>query len=420
MEVFHVLSLLLVISAILSWVNHRYVGLPTTIGVMVIALVISLALQLASLFGLSVEASIVRILEEVDFSHTLLDVLLAFLLFAGALHVNIGDLASQKWIIGGLATIGVLVSTLLVAGMTLLVGNVLGLELPFLHCLLFGSLIAPTDPIAVMGILKQANAPKSLETKIAGESLFNDGVGVVIFSVLLAIAVGSGGHGGEMDAASIATLAAKEILGSAVIGLSCGYVAYRLMKSVDNYHVEVLITLALCVGVYSMAASVHSSGPLAVVMAGLLIGNTGRRYAMTPKVIEHVDTFWELVDEILNVLLFVLVGMEVLIIPFQGNYILAGLISIPLVLLARLVSVGGAVKLLARWRTFSPHAVKIMTWGGLRGGISVALALMIPETIASRDVILTMTYIVVVFSIGVQGMTIGRLLKLIPKTSEDA
>ena len=412
MEVFNVLSLLIVISALLSWVNHRYVGLPTTIGVMVIALAISLGLQVASLLGFSVEAEVVSFLTAVDFSHALLDVLLAFLLFAGALHVNTGDLADHKWIISGLATIGVIVSTMLVAGLTLLLTRALGLDVPFLHCLLFGALISPTDPIAVMGILKKAGAPKSLETKIAGESLFNDGVGVVVFSVLLTLAAGSavGGHV-DLDVMGILELGAIEILGSAVIGLTCGYLAFHMMKSVDNYHVEVLITLALCVGVYTLAASVHSSGPLAVVMAGLLIGNTGRRYAMTPKVIEHVDTFWELVDEILNVLLFVLVGMEVLIIPFEGNHLLAGVIAIPLVLLARFVSVGGAVSILSKRRTFSPHAVKIMTWGGLRGGISVALALMIPADLASRNLILTMTYLVVVFSIGVQGLSIGSLLR---------
>jgi len=417
MEVFQLLSLLLVISALLSWVNHRFVGLPTTIGVMVIALAVSLGLQLASLLGLAVDDAVVRLLEAVDFSHALLDVLLAFLLFAGALHVNIGDLANQKWIISGLATIGVIVSTALVAGLTYLLGQALGIDLPVLHCLLFGALISPTDPIAVMGILKKAGAPKSLETKIAGESLFNDGVGVVLFSVLLALAVGGGAGGhADLDATGILELAAVEILGSLVIGLTCGYLAYRMMKSVDNYHVEVLITLALCVGVYSLAASVHSSGPLAVVMAGLLIGNTGRRYAMTPKVIEHVDTFWELVDEILNVLLFVLVGMEVLIIPFEGRYLVAGLVAIPLVLLARFVSVGGAVAILRKRRSFSPHVVKIMTWGGLRGGISIALALMIPAELASRNLILTMTYLVVVFSIGVQGLSIGRLLRMTTKS----
>ncbi len=419
MEVFQLLSLLIVIAAALSWVNHRYIGLPTTIGVMVIALAISLGLHVASAFGFSVEASVVELLQKVDFSSTLLNVMLAFLLFAGALHVNIGDLANQKWIIGGLATIGVMVSTALVAGLTALLTSALGLDVPFLHCLLFGALISPTDPIAVMGILKKANAPKSLETKIAGESLFNDGVGVVVFSVLLMLAAGGGasghGDGGELGLGAILELGAVEVLGSMVIGLTGGYLAFRMMKSVDNYHVEVLISLALCMGVYSLAASVHSSGPLSVVMAGLLIGNTGRRYAMTPKVIEHVDTFWELIDEILNVLLFVLVGMEVLIIPFEGNYLLAGLIAIPLVLFSRLVSVGGAVALLRNRRTFSPHAVKIMTWGGLRGGISVALALMIPADLSSRNLILTMTYLVVIFSIGVQGLTIGKLLRLTTK-----
>jgi len=437
MDPFHLLSLVLVAAALLAWVNHRFVHLPTTIGVMVIALGLSLALQGLRLAGLDVETPVETLLERIDFSHALLDIMLAFLLFAGALHVQIDDLLGQKWIISGLATLGVLVSTLLVGGMVFYAADAFGMPLPFLPCLVFGALISPTDPIAVMGILKQAGAPKSLETKIAGESLFNDGIGVVLFAVLVRIATGAGGHGEEhaADAAAggatpaimspgpsdIAALVGIEVVGAIALGLLFGWIVFRMLRSVDNYQVEVLLTLALCAGVYSLADSLHSSGPLAVVVAGLLIGNTGRRYALSEKTAEHVDTFWELIDEILNVVLFLLIGMEVLVLDFtDGSRLLMGLLAIPLVLAARFLAVGGAVSMLRRRRAFTPHAVKIMTWGGLRGGISVALALSLPTTLEGRGLFLVMTYVVVVFSIVVQGLTIGRLIGMVPAEASGA
>lgn len=419
MEAFQIAALLLVVAAVVAWLNHRYVGLPTTIGVMLVALAISLGLQGMHALGLPVKEPVVELLHEVDFSHALLDVMLAFLLFAGALHVDIGDLLGNRWIIGGMATLGVAASTFLVAGLFYLVANAAGAEISFLHAMLFGALISPTDPIAVLGILKSANAPRPLAAKIAGESLFNDGIGVVVFTVLVALA--GAGHAGEaLDATGILELFAVEVLLSLVLGVGAGYTAYRMLRSVDGYHVEVLITLALCVGVYALAASLHSSGPLAVVAAGLLIGNTGRRYAMSPKVVEHVDTFWELIDEILNVVLFVLVGMEVLLVPFEPSFLWVGVVAIPLVLFARFLAVGSAVTLLRRVRTFVPHTIKIMTWGGLRGGISIALALMLPVDLAARDLILTATYVVVVFSIVVQGLTVGKLVKLVPRDEATA
>ncbi len=429
MDPFHLLSLTLVTAALLSWLNHRFIRLPTTIGVMIIALVMSLGLQGFRLVGLDVETPVESLLERIDFSHALLDIMLAFLLFAGALHVQIDNLLGQKWIITGLATVGVLVSTLLVGGMVFYAADAFGTPLPFLTCLVFGALISPTDPIAVMGILKQAGAPKSLETKIAGESLFNDGIGVVLFSVLVTVAMASGGEATAVDVAAggatpaihppgasdIAALVAVEVVGAIVLGLLFGWITFRLLRSVDNYQVEVLLTLALCTGVYSLADALHSSGPLAVVVAGLLIGNTGRRYALSKRTAEHVDTFWELVDEILNVVLFVLIGMEVLVLDFtDGSRLAMGLLAIPLVLAARFLAVGGAVSMLRRRRVFTPHAVKIMTWGGLRGGISVALALSLPTTLEGRELFLVMTYVVVVFSIVVQGLTIGRLIAMIP------
>jgi CPA1 family monovalent cation:H+ antiporter len=415
MDAFQLISLLLVVAALFSWVNHRFIKLPTTVGVMLVSLGMSLALILLDALGFGLRGPAMRLVEELDFDHALLDIMLAFLLFAGALHIKLDDLFGQKWVISILATVGVLVTTGLVGALLFFASGVLGIDLPFMHCLLFGALIAPTDPIAVLSILKSAGAPKSLETKIAGESLFNDGIGVVVFAVLLqVVAPSGGGHEVSVDASFIAIFFAQEVLGSVLLGFAAGWLTYRMLKTVDNYQVEVLLTLGLCMGLYALATALHSSGPLAVVVAGLHVGNTGRAFAMSETTRRHIDTFWELIDEILNVLLFVLIGMEVLILDFEGGVVALGLLAIPLVLLARFLSVGGTVRLLGRVRRFTPKAIQIMTWGGLRGGISIALALSIPPQVASRGTLLTMTYLVVVFSIVVQGLTMGRLIRSIP------
>ena len=404
MSLFEIAAILITLAALFSYFNERYVGMPTTIGLMFISLVISLGLIAMANIGLDVESRAESVLREIDFSELLLHGMLAFLLFAGALHVNLGDLLQQKWIISSLATAGVLISTLIVAFLTWILLRSLGLELPFIYCLLFGALISPTDPIAVLGILKNANAPKTLETKITGESLFNDGVGVVIFIVLLEIV--RGGH--DLDPAHVLLFFLQEAVGGAVFGLATGFLVYWMLKSLDNYPVEILLTMALVTGTYALAETLHLSAPIAVVVAGLLIGNQGRALAMSEKTCEHLDSFWELVDEILNAVLFVLIGLEILVLQFNVSYLLAGLAAIPIVLAARWVSVGIPITLLKLRRDFSPNVVKIMTWGGLRGGISVALALSLPSG-AERDVILAVTYTVVVFSILVQGLTIKWL-----------
>lgn len=275
-----------------------------------------------------------------------------------------------------------------------------------IYCLLFGALISPTDPIAVLGILKKAGVPESLETKITGESLFNDGVAVVVFLIFLEIATGT--H--EITAALILGLFVKEALGGVIFGLLIGWIAYWMLKSIDNYQVEVLITLALVTGGFALADALHISGPIAIVVAGLLIGNHGRLLAMSDTVRDHLDTFWELVDEVLNAVLFVLLGLEVLVLTFTREYFIAGIALIPLLLMARFISVGWPVLILKRFRTFSPHVIKILTWGGLRGGISVALALSLPPG-KYREAILSITYMIVTFSIIVQGLTIGRLVQ---------
>ncbi len=406
MELFDILAIVISLTAGFAYLNHRFIGLPVTIGVMVIALLASLLLQIIDLVGFHVGDHAARWLSTIDFNATLLHGMLSYLLFAGALHVKLDDLHDQKWTIGTLATVGTVVSTFLVGTITWWVLGLLGVDLPFIMCLVFGALISPTDPIAVLGILKNAKAPKSLEVKITGESLFNDGVGVVIFLVLAEIATGT--H--EPTADHIVGLFAQEALGGTIFGLALGALGYGLLKSIDQYQVEVIITLALVTGGYALANALHLSGPIAIVVAGLVIGNQGRKFAMSEKTREHLDVFWELLDEILNAVLFVLIGLEVLVLTFTQEYLLASLALIPLILLCRLVAIGLPMIMLRRVRVFTPGAVWLMTWGGLRGGISVALALSLP-TSPERDVILAITYAVVVFSIVVQGLTMEKLVK---------
>jgi CPA1 family monovalent cation:H+ antiporter len=406
MKLFHILSILISLSAVFSYINYRFLKLPTAIGLMLIAMLASLALLILGPITQNLEEQVAVLLQTVDFDETLLHGMLSFLLFAGALHVNLADLAKQRWVIAVLATAGVLGSTFMVGYMAYWGSALLGLEIPLVYCLLFGALISPTDPIAVLGILTKAGAPKTLETKITGESLFNDGVAVVVFLVLLGIATG----GEEASAWSIAGLFMQEAVGGALYGLGIGALAYWMLKRVDNYTVEVLITLALTTGGYALAERLHLSAPIAIVVAGLLIGNHGRTFAMSEKTREHLDNFWELVDEILNAVLFVLIGMEVLVLAYREEYLLAGLLAIPVTLIARLVAVGVPIGIMRRYRPFSPLVVSIMTWGGLRGGISVALALSLPPG-AVRDTLVTVTYIVVAFSILVQGLTVAPLVR---------
>jgi len=407
MSLLDVAAILISLTALFSYINCRYIKLPTAIGIMLISLCVSIVIVVLGKlgFGQIFEYS-QNLLNNIDFNVTLMQGMLSFLLFAGALHINLADLAKQKWVIGGLATFGVILSTFLIGTATWYLLALLNIDMSFIYCLIFGALISPTDPIAVIGILKTAGAPKTLETKIAGESLFNDGIGVVVFIVLLGIA--TGGH--EVEAGHILLLFLEEAIGGIVFGLIIGAIAYWMLRNVDNYQVEILITLALVMGGYALANFIHTSGPIAVVVAGLLIGNHGRLLAMSDHTREHLDTFWELIDEILNAVLFVLIGLEVLVLTFSSDYLLAALALIPIVLISRFICVGIPVSLLKLRREFSPGAIKVMTWGGLRGGISVALALSLPAG-TERDIILAITYVIVIFSISVQGLTIGKLIK---------
>lgn len=406
MSLFEIFALVLSLAALFAYINERLFRLPNTIGIMLIGLLMSVVLVIAGQFWPGLDDSARSLLKQIDFDQTVLQGMLSFLLFAGALHVNLNDLIDQKWVVGLLATLGVMISTVLVGLMTWGLSQLLGLNLSLLHSMVFGALISPTDPIAVLGILKKLGAPKDLETMITGESLFNDGVGVVVFLVLAGIA-----FGGESASVSHAfELFAVEALGGAVFGLVLGYLCYLALKSIDNYHIEVLISLATVAGGYALAAALHLSGPIAIVIAGLFAGNQGRRLAMSEVTRRRLDDFWELIDEILNAVLFLLIGLEVLVLSFEGRFLLAGLLAIPLILMIRSFAVGVPMMLLRWKRRFPNGAVPILTWGGLRGGISVALALSLPD-IAARDAILTMTYLVVAFSIIVQGLTIGKLIK---------
>jgi len=408
MNILDTAALLITIAAVFSYFNYRFIKLPTTIGLMLVSLVFSMILLIAGEMGFSgVKNFAANVLQHIDFNTTLMQGMLSFLLFAGALHVNLSDLAKQKWVIASLASVGMLTSAFLVGTATWYILGMLSINMSYIYCLLFGALISPTDPIAVLGILKTAGAPKTLETKIAGESLFNDGIAVVVFIVLLGLATSSE----PITAGHIALLFLEEAVGGVVYGLLIGWITFLMLKSVDNYQVEVLLTLALVMGGYALATAIHVSGPIAMVVAGLLIGNHGRVLAMSEKTREHLDTFWELMDEILNAVLFVLIGLELLILTSVDDYIIAALIMIPVTLLARLISVSIPISLLKLKREFSPNVIKVLTWGGLRGGISVALALSLPLG-EQREVILSMTYVIVVFSIAVQGLTIKRLIKM--------
>ncbi len=415
MNLFDVISVLVVLAALFGFLNRRYLKLEATVGMMLIALISSLVLvTLHRLFpDLGVVSAIRNYVTNIDFNKALMEGMLGFLLFAGALHVDLDFFAQKKWAIASLATVGLLISMTVVGFASLFLFGVLGFEVSLIACLVFGALISPTDPIAVMGTLKTLDAPPSLHAKIAGESLFNDGVAVVVFTSLVALLGVSGGahgeHSGDMNSGALALLFLQETGGGILLGLFAGYVAYRMMLSIDAYSVEVIITLALVMGCYSLARFLHLSGPIAVVCAGIFVGNRGRALAMSETVVDYLEKFWELIDEMLNAILFLLIGVEVLVIAFSLTSLAAGIACIGIVLCARLISVSVPITLMRKRTEFSPGVVRILTWAGLRGGISVALVLSLPP-IPEKPLLVTCTYVVVLFSIIVQGLTIRRVL----------
>ena len=413
MTLFDVLAVLMVLAATFGWVNDRYIRLPITVAVMAMGLALSLALIALSLVYPPIKVDAERLLAAIDFDQLLLHGALGFLLFAGALHIEFGDLREHRVSIGVLAVLGTLLSTAIVGGLCWLFTGFLGLDLTPLHCLLFGALISPTDPIAVMGMLKSLGAPRHLEIQIAGESLFNDCAGVVIFLALLQFVRRPMSDGGDL-ALGVLVLVAREVLGGAAFGLLLGLVAYWMLKRIDNYQVEILISLALVTAGYAWAERLHVSAAIATVAAGLLVGNQGRAFAMSERTRQHLDTFWELIDEVLNALLFVLLGLEVLALTLRREYIVAGVLAIPAVLLARFVATGLSIQLVRAVTSPAPHTVKLLTWGGLRGGLAVALALVLRDHLPARqaDVLLVMTYLVVVFSVLVQAISMKPFVRL--------
>ncbi len=410
MSLFELVSILLSLAALFAYINHRFIGLPNGIGIMLIGLLMSLFLVALNKLSWVATDQIEVIFAQVDFDETVMNGMLSFLLFAGALHVNINRLASVKDTIAILATMGVVMSSVIVSVVSFYIFQLFNIDIPYIYCLVFGVLISPTDPIAVMGILKKVGAPKSIEVKITGESLFNDGIAVVLFIAVLGVATGES----EASFSGVGWLFLQEAIGGAVFGIALGYIGYLMLKSIDNYQVEILITLAMVAGGYALAQQLHLSGPIAIVIAGLMIGNQGRMLAMSDVTRGRLDNFWELIDEVLNAVLFLLIGVEILLIHFLPNYIYSALLIIPLVLVARFISVGLPVTLLRFKNTYSPHVIKILTWGGLRGGISVALVLSLPD-VPFREPLIAATYAVVLFSILVQGLTVGKVAAMAKK-----
>ncbi len=406
MDLYTTFSVLIVLSALFAYVNFRYIKLPAAIGLMFIALVVSILLVVVGSLFPHMTHFFTALMEGIDFSELLLEVMLSFMLFAGAIHIKLDELKEQRLPVILFSTFSVVISTFLVGGIFFLLLPLFGIEAAFIHCLLFGALISPTDPIAVLGILKEARVPRSLEMKIAGESLFNDGVAVVVFLTVLQVAVDPESFG----PADIGLLFVREALGGIALGLAFGYAGFVLMRSIDNYKVEVMLSLAVVMGGYSLAHTLHVSGPLAMVAAGILIGNQGKRYAMSDTTAEYVDKFWELVDEILNAMLFVLIGLELLIIDLRPEYYVIGALAIVFILTVRYISIWVPAQLIRFKERISRGTITLLTWGGLRGGISVALALSLRPDMG-KELWVPLTYIVVAFSILVQGLTIGRLAK---------
>ena len=407
MALYNIFAVLTVLAALFGYVNHRFIKLPGTIGIMIISLLFSLLVILLGDLQPVLFAEITRLIKSIDFYTILMKIMLSFLLFAGAIHLDGKSMKSQRTPILIFSTISTVISTFLVGVMLFGLCSLLHVPIPFLYCLLFGALISPTDPIAVLSILRQAHIPASLETKISGESLFNDGVAVVIFlTIYEVVARGTTNlHPGD-----ILWLFLRETGGGLLLGALLGYAGFLLLRSIDHYQVEVMITLAIVTGGYLLADRLNISGPLAMVVAGLITGSKSRVEVMSQTTRDYIDKFWEMIDEFLNAILFLLIGLEMLILPFNKLYLLLGLLSIPIALAARYLSVWLPITMLRSRTAFERNAIAILTWGGLRGGISVALALSIPSGMHGQ-LFISITYIIVLFSIIVQGLTIGKVAR---------
>ena len=411
LSIFEIVAGLLTLTAVFAWLNHRVLRFPGNVGLLLMGLAASLVLIGFELIlpNVAIFADLHSFVEELNFSSALLNGMLAFLLFAGALQIDLSVLRDRAWMVGVMATLGVIISTIVIAVGFWTTAHLVKIPMPFAWALVFGALISPTDPIAVLGVLKQARVAKTLEMDMAGESLFNDGVGVVLFTILLAAATATTGGTG-IDFIALARLFFVEALGGAALGLATGYLAYRAMRAIDDYPIEVLISLALVTATYAVASQLHVSGPIAVVVAGVLIGNHGAAFAMSETTQRYLFNFWNLIDEILNSVLFLLIGLEVLVLQFDASLVPLALLTVPIVLLGRFIAVSIPVTLLSVRQRFVSGTIPILTWGGVRGGISVALALSIPAVV-ERPPILAATYAVVLFTIVVQGLSLPAMVK---------
>lgn len=410
MTPFQIIAAVVTLSAMGAYINYKYLKFPQTIGLMAFAFAVSLLTIILSRSGIAHFEAVGRLVGGIDFSEVLLHGMLSFLLFAGAMHINLDELKSVRWSVAVLATVGVIAATLITGTLVWMASGLVGLHLPYLYALMFGALISPTDPIAVLAILKDSGIPKRIHTKIGAESLFNDGVGVVAFLTILNI-VSSGGQPKLEEAAA---LFAQEAFGGVVFGLACGWVTYLLMRSIDEYKVEVLLTLALATGGYALAEELHVSAPIFMVTAGLIVGNHGRSFGMSELTRERLDVFWELIDEVLNAILFILIGLEIVVISISAPHVILGILAILAVLAGRLLSVGIPITLMGLRKQYERGTIALLTWGGLRGGLSIAMALSLPAG-PQKDIILPVTYIVVLFSILVQGLTFKSALPFLLK-----
>ncbi len=404
MTLFNLIAIVITITGLFSYINYKFIKLPTTIGLMAISILFSIFLIFLHLVGVDVQSSAAKLIGNLDFSKVLINGMLSFLLFAGSLHINLADLRKEKWVVVTLALLGTIASTAIVGFLIYFAFHLFGFELPWIYCFLFGALISPTDPIAVLAMLKNAKAPQPLQIKIAGESLFNDGVGIVIFITIMQMVTTA-----DIAPTQVIFLFVREAIGGLLLGFVLGWFAYFLLNTVKDYYVQVLITLAVVTGGYALALALETSGPIAMVMAGILVGNHGRLKALDEESRKYLDIFWEVIDEVLNSILFVLIGLEVLLLSFSWSNIFVGLIAIVIVLFARFISVWVPIRCFSFFRGFVDKVVLMLTWGGLRGGLSVAMALSIPAS-PYREVILTTTYIVMAFSVLVQGLTMQSVI----------
>lgn len=416
MELYYSFSVLIVLAALFSYANLRFLKLPGTIGIMIIAMLVSVAIRLlGDSYFPDATKDFFQLFKSLDFNEILMGAMLNFLLFAGAMHVNILDLKSLRWTIATYATISVVISAFIISAILYYIAPYFGIQIPYIYCLLFGTLISPTDPIVVLGILKQAKVPKIIETKITGESLFNDGVAVVMFAVVLQIATNPNF---DADFVSVSKLFLMEAGGGIILGLLLGFTASNSMKKIDDYKVSALITLSIVMGGFLIAKELHVSSPLAMVIAGLIIGNYGKKVAMSKTTQDYLAKFWELIDEIMNAILFLFIGFELLLIEDLMGQILLGIVAIFIVLLSRMLSIIIPARTILRKNTYSRGSLIVLVWGGIRGGVSIALVLSMPNS-EWKDLLLEITYIVVLFSIVIQGLTVGKVANRVLKEEVD-